>query len=207
MNNLTRNRTLQGNKPQEQSISEMCRTPCLRCLHRELAFACTCVCARTQRHRQEKQSRLLILHCATSHLRQGRKQHCPNQGPCKHGNYKQKGHSSQKTHPLLPASALSSNSASTWGLKCQRAALCQTSHGWLFFNWRKVPSESPLSCRWIASGKFHHIIPSFGGSFAQNNQAPEQKPKQTESQAANLNDNETKSQSWNKTLKPQSEFL
>lgn len=40
-----------------------------------------CVCARTPTHRQEKQSRLLILRCATSHLRRGRKQHCPNQGP------------------------------------------------------------------------------------------------------------------------------
>lgn len=155
-------------------------------------------CVHTQTNGQEKQSRLLILRCATSHLKAGEEAALPQPGTCKHGNYKQKGYSSQKSHPFLPIPALSSSTASTWGFSVRQQCLAELLVGTLFFNKRKVPSESPLPCSCTASGKPHPVIPWFGvgGSFALlNDRAPKQNLKQTDSQTANLNDNETKSQS------------
>lgn len=74
---------------------------------------CTCVCTWT--HQQEKQSRPLILHSATSHLWPGTRQPCPKQGPAGMEIISRRDTAAKNTHPLLSASAPSSSSASTGG--------------------------------------------------------------------------------------------
>lgn len=195
----------------EQSFSEMCRTPCLHCLHRELAFACTwrgggCVhvCARTQTHRQEKQSRLLILHGATSHLQRGRKRHCPNQGPASMEIISRRDTAARK-HILCSQLLLFPQTAHPREVSVSESSTfaellmggCSSTRGGSRPRAPCPAAESPLG-NFIPLSPVHcfgfglvvwlvwFLFFFGGGSFARNSQTPEQKPKQSESRAVNL---------------------